>query len=277
MKVTAKCHNYSGCVLAYRQETIQLDSGAPLVCPECGKTVVLWEPGQSWIRTTMILSGTILVIGAIAAYFMFTSGKKPHDPGKSPVVLAPAVKNKSDTDPSRITEMTNPAEPPRVITAPPTIELDLTKEENRSVKSEVLVRIDLMPNVTKANKDKLYVSVERARRLGKVLTIPFASGQTTLSTADIQLLKSSLEAPEIMQIRDDPTAVFVVLGYADSKGDDKTNLAVSQFRADQVLSVMRSKVGIQNVMHAVAMGSSKLLDAENREKNRVVEIWAVLP
>ena len=33
----------------------------------------------------------------------------------------------------------------------------------------------------------------------------------------------------------------------------------------------------KTVMHAVGMGSSKLLDAESLEKNRIVEVWAVLP
>jgi hypothetical protein len=31
------------------------------------------------------------------------------------------------------------------------------------------------------------------------------------------------------------------------------------------------------VLHAVAMGSSKLIDANNLEKNRVAEVWAVRP
>jgi hypothetical protein len=30
-------------------------------------------------------------------------------------------------------------------------------------------------------------------------------------------------------------------------------------------------------MHSVAMGSSTILDSQNLEKNRIVEIWAVLP
>jgi hypothetical protein len=47
------------------------------------------------------------------------------------------------------------------------------------------------------------------------------------------LLKSQLEGPELRRLRDDPTAVFVVLGYADPKGDLQKNLAISQTRADR--------------------------------------------
>ena len=48
-------------------------------------------------------------------------------------------------------------------------------------------------------------------------------------------------------------------------------------RADTVLKAMRDKCEIINVMHTVGMGGSKLLDGKNLEKNRIVEIWAVLP
>ena len=113
--------------------------------------------------------------------------------------------------------------------------------------------------------------------MGKVLTVPFASGKTEISAADLEALKTELEKPEIAKLRDDPTAVFVILGYADPKGDAKKNLAISQTRADAVLKAMKDKLGVINLMHTVAMGGSKLLDAQNLEKNRIVEVWAVLP
>jgi outer membrane protein OmpA-like peptidoglycan-associated protein len=90
-------------------------------------------------------------------------------------------------------------------------------------------------------------------------------------------LKTELEKPAIAQLRDDPTAVFVILGYADPKGDPAKNVKISQARADGVLEAMRDKCGVINVMHSVAMGGSTLVDAQNLEKNRIVEIWAVLP
>jgi outer membrane protein OmpA-like peptidoglycan-associated protein len=150
--------------------------------------------------------------------------------------------------------------------------------ENKAVKAEVLTRIDLIPNITPTNRDKLYGAVERARKMGKVVTIPFGSGGSSMSAGDIDILKSALESAEVTKLLDDPTAVFVILGYADSKGDEKKNLAISQARADSVLSIMKNRLNIKKtVMHAVGMGSSKLLDAESLEKNRIVEVWAVLP
>jgi outer membrane protein OmpA-like peptidoglycan-associated protein len=279
MKVTAKCHNYSGCVLAYRGEIIELEPGAALVCPECGKPVVLSKGGGSWMKTTLILSGIIILFGAAGAFFLLPKNVAKVDPNKPGVTTTPSPKaTPQETKPLlRTGEPSRSAEPPPTIVAPARIELDVNAAENKSVKAEVLTRIDAMPTISQSNKDKLYLSVDRARKMGKVLTIPFSSGQRSISPADEQLLKTSLDSAEVMKLRDDPTAVFVILGYADSKGDDKKNLAVSQSRAEEVLKVMKNKCGVTNLMHAVAMGSSKLLDDKNLEKNRIVEVWAVLP
>ena len=113
--------------------------------------------------------------------------------------------------------------------------------------------------------------------MGKIITIPFGSGKSELSATDVQQLKAELDKPEIVALRGDPTAVFVILGYADPKGDPKKNIAISEARADTVRRAMKDKCEVINVMHTVGMGGSKLVDAQNLEKNRIVEIWAVLP
>ena len=40
---------------------------------------------------------------------------------------------------------------------------------------------------------------------------------------------------------------------------------------------MTNVCGVKNVTHDVAMGGSKLVDEQKLAKNRVAEIWAVLP
>jgi outer membrane protein OmpA-like peptidoglycan-associated protein len=157
------------------------------------------------------------------------------------------------------------------------LNLNVQDAENARVKDEVLRRIDLMPGVSAANKDKLYASVDHARGMGRVLTIPFEKGESAVRTTDIERIKIQMQTPQIKQLIDDPTVVFVVLGYADQKGNEKINSEVSLTRARSVLDALRDKCGFQNVMHAVAMGGSTLFSAQEAEKNRVVEIWAVLP
>ena len=285
-----KCQNFSGCLLAYRGEETELDDDQPFICAECGKPLTeVGSPSAMWMRYLYIVAG-IVVLGVIVVFSVpsirskiFKSKKADSGEVQAGTESTPPVDSSSNTytPPPPPPEDTAPtpgqAEPPRFITAPSRIDLDVTKTENKAVKDEVLTRVDLMPNVSSANKDKLYQAVERARSMGKILTIPFASGKTELAAADIEALRAELDKPELSKLRDDPTAVFVILGYADPKGDPKKNIAYSQARADAVLKAMRDRLNVINVMHTIGMGGSKLLDAQNLEKNRIVEIWAVLP
>ncbi len=279
-----KCQNFSGCLLAYRGEETEVDSDQPFICAECGKPLTeVGSPSAMWMRYVYGLAG-VAIIGAIVVFAVPSLRSKiikPKAPDAGEVqpgaeTITEPVATTTEPPPAETT--TEPvAEPPRFVTSPERIDLDVTKTENKAVKDEVLTRVDLMPNVSASNKDKLYQAVERARSMGKILTIPFASGKTELAATDVEALRTELEKPELSKLRDDPTAVFGILGYADPKGDAKKNIAYSQARADAVLKAMRDKLGIINVMHTIGMGGSKLLDAQNLEKNRIVEIWAVLP
>ena len=290
-----KCQNFSGCLLAYRGEETEVEDDQPFICAECGKPLTeVRSPSAVWLRYASGLGGLVVVVGLAFALIpplrglivkhkehVETGSRSKETPEETP---GPGSTGKTDT--TATTQITPPpdtrpsappAEVPQFVTSPARIDLDISKQENKAVKAEVLTRVDLMPNVSQNNKDKLYSAVERARSMGKIVTIPFASGKIELTPNDLQALKTELEKPEISKLRGDPTAVFVILGYADPKGDTKKNLAISQTRADAVLKAMRDKLEVINVMHTVAMGGSKLLDAQNLEKNRIVEIWAVLP
>src|SRR5688572_32834105 len=134
-----------------------------------------------------------------------------------------------------------------------------------------------MPRLSESEKDKLYASVERARGMGRIITIPFASGQTHLSAQNIAELKAATQSPQVTKMVSDPTVVFVILGYADKKGQLAANEKISTARAESAMQALREKCGFVNVMHAVGMGGSELFDSGDRAKNRVVEVWAVLP
>jgi outer membrane protein OmpA-like peptidoglycan-associated protein len=282
-----KCQNFSGCLLAYRGEETEVDSDQPFICAECGKPLTeVGSPSAMWMRYVYIMLGVVVVGGGVIFGVPSLRGKifKPRkpDPRDMPAITGTSSESPNTTTTDNLPVTTPPdngtpvAEPPRFVTSPERINLDITNTENKAVKAEVLTRVDLMP-VSASNKDKLYNAVEKARSMGKILTIPFGSGKTDLSATDLEALKTELEKPQIAKLRDDPTAVFVILGYADPKGDPKKNLAISQTRAEGVMKTMRDKLGVINLMHTVGMGGSKLVDAANLEKNRIVEIWAVLP
>jgi outer membrane protein OmpA-like peptidoglycan-associated protein len=169
------------------------------------------------------------------------------------------------------------SEPAGSVEAPEQVNMDAADVENQLIKTEVLARIDLMPRLAPEEKDKLYVQVERARGMGKIITIPFATGKVNVGPTEVAALQEKLQLPQIQKFADDPTVVFVVLGFADTKGDPQKNVAISLQRADNVVKALKDRAAVMNVIHAVGMGSSDLFDAQNLEKNRVVEVWAVLP
>jgi len=169
------------------------------------------------------------------------------------------------------------ASPVATVQAPAEVNMDVADAENQLVKSEVLSRIDVMPALSPEEKDKLYVQVERARGMGKIITIPFPSGKAVIGPTEVAAMAEKIKLPQIQKFADDPTVVFVVLGFADKKGDAKQNLAISLQRADSVVKALKEQGGVMNLTHAVGMGSSEMFDAKNLDKNRVVEVWAVLP
>jgi len=285
-----KCQNLSGCLLAYRGEETEVEKDQPFICAECGKPLVeVKSPAAFWMRYVYGLLGIVVLAGVAFAVFpplrgLISKGKGHHDANERPPAEQPADNPTTDNsnpnpnpNPPADNTPSNAAEPPKFVTSPKRIEMDISKGENKTVKAEVLTRVDQMPNVSGSNKDKLYMAVEKARKMGKIITIPFSSGKSDLSATDVQQLKAELDKPEIVALRGDPTAVFVILGYADPKGDAKKNITISEARAETVRRNMKDKCEVINVMHTVGMGGSKLVDAQNLEKNRIVEIWAVLP
>ena len=287
MKRQGKCENYASCLLAYRNETITLSEG-DFVCPECKQPLVpLTEAAKNApVMIPSIIVGGIVALIVIGAAALWIQAKRfPTKPTASPLEQAQAALEnqgslkplREETTPAPSEAPAEPESPPMPMTAASAPNLDLQNSENQQVKIEVLKRIDLMPTISAENKDKLYVSVERARQMGKIVTIPFASGKTALGSGDGEKLKATINSPQLQQLLQDPTCVFVILGFADTKGDEKTNLRISQERAQSVLNTLRDKCDIINLMHAVAMGGSSLFDPQGVEKNRVAEIWAVLP
>jgi outer membrane protein OmpA-like peptidoglycan-associated protein len=280
MKVTAKCTNHSGCLRAYRGEVIELDSGAPQVCPECGKPLTPAGGGSAGIIKLAAIGVGVIVI-ALGAFFAVKSMSKK-DGTPSAVVDPGGATTPGGSDsstPSTDSAPVTAADLPPVVPdePPPAPPVPVNEKGDDSVKKEVLARIDKMPNLTSAQRDKLYNSVQRAREMRRVVEIPFGSGQADIPEASKPVVKGLLQDPAIMKLRDELTTVFVVLGFADTKGNQQQNLRISDIRAKSVVKFMETQCGVTNVTHSVAMGGTTMVDKANVAKNRVVEIWIVLP
>jgi outer membrane protein OmpA-like peptidoglycan-associated protein len=151
------------------------------------------------------------------------------------------------------------------------------KEEEEDTRKEVLTRVDLMHNLSNKEKDELYAQIERARGFTKIALIPFQSGRTAPGSAQIEDLTKRIQDPEVQKLLSDPTVALIFVGYADTQGDQASNLEISRTRAEAVQKMVSARLKLANLMHSVGMGGQELFDKTNREKNRVVEVWAVQP
>jgi len=289
-----KCTNYSGCKLAYRNEKITVVT-KEFRCPECGSPLESLGPKRSLSPTLVLSIGVAIVLLLAVGAILWTLGSSPKR-GTEIVELSPTPSPTPSATPTPTSTPTPTPTPTPSPTASPTptpspnttptpvsdaqgttIDLDVTLPEIAEVKRAVLKRIDLMPNVSSQNKDRLYSAVDRARGMGRLFSVPFATLLTKIAPEEVAAIKNHLDYPQIKKLLDDPTLVLVILGYADKQGDDQKNLQISNARAEAVMDVLRDQFEVQNVMHVVPMGGTDLLDPRELAKNRVVEVWAVLP
>jgi outer membrane protein OmpA-like peptidoglycan-associated protein len=286
-----KCTNYSGCKLAYRNEKITVVT-KEFRCPECGSPLESLGPKRGLSPTLVLSIGVAIVLLLAVGAILWTLGNSSKrqtevvelsptpSPTPTPTATPAATPTPTETPSPTATPTPAPsssAPTPVADSAGQTIDLDINLPEIAAVKREVLKRIDLMPNVSAQNKDRLYGAVDRARGMGRLFSVSFETSLTKISPEEIASMKAQLDHPQIKKFLDDPTLVLVILGYADKQGDDQKNLDISNGRAQAVMDALRDQVGVQNVMHVVPMGGTDLLDARQLAKNRIVEVWAVLP
>jgi outer membrane protein OmpA-like peptidoglycan-associated protein len=288
-----KCTNYSGCKLAYRNEKITVVT-KEFRCPECGSPLEPVGPKRSLSPTLFLSIGVAIVLLLAVGAILWTLGGSKRQtevvelsPTPSPTPAATPTPTPSPM--STPTPIPSPSATPTPSPAPnssptpvadasgATIDLDITLPEIAEVKRAVLKRIDLMPNVSSQNKDRLYGAVDRARGMGRLFSVNFETSLTKIAPEEIASMKSQLDHPQVKKLLDDPTLVLVILGYADKQGDDQKNLQISNARALAVMDALRDQLQVQNVMHVIPMGGTDLLDARELANNRVVEVWAVLP
>lgn len=240
-----KCSNSTVCSLAQEGQTIT--TAGELKCPECGGALQPVAPESSG-REHPVMVGAIWLLVVLLGVGL---GWKLSRTGSTPE--------------------------PSAEKAPAPSARPATSEVSDAQRQEVLKRIDLMPALTAANKERLYAYVERAQRIKRVMHVSFQGGGTHLSDAGIKKVVEESQKPDFADQAHDPVVVFVVLGYADKSGDEKSNLQASHDRAENVADLLHKRCGVVNVIQAIPMGSSELFNAENPAENRAAEVWAVLP
>jgi outer membrane protein OmpA-like peptidoglycan-associated protein len=305
-----KCTNYSSCKLAYRNESIAVSG--EFICPECKQPLQEIAVEKKPIRVPK----QALIFGAAGVAFLLLVGvfvgqcgrKKAPAIAEEPAPAAtPGMRSASEPvptppptagvpppvqeddfvfgtptplpTPALATPEPPPAAPEETITvAPPAqIQTDPGVAVNKETRDQVLKRIEAKRDLSEEERNRLYALVERARGFGQLITIGFQSGRTTLASAEVDLLRDVLGDPKVRKFTDDPTAVIVILGFADKRGNEQANLKISQARADTVMKVLRDECGVGNLMHSVAMGVTSVFETDDLDQNRVVEAWVVQP
>lgn len=179
-----------------------------------------------------------------------------------------------DNSPAGIVQDTGDVLPPKE----PMREVAPISPEGSALIKDATARVDEAPSDLYSDKAKAKVreGLMKARRIFKVHTVYFEKGGAKPGDQDVTELGKSLTAGALVEVMEDPRAVFFVLGFADRSGDAATNKKLSKDRADAVIDLLKT-AGTLNLTYPVAIGSSELVAPENANKNRAAEVWLVLP
>ena len=242
-------------------------------------------PSGVWVIVGLAIVFALIAFG-IAGFIVFEAVMaKRHGAESTPVVASASPSSSAKIN---ATVAAVAAETPKKTETPaaqssstpasensPGVTSDSKEEED--TRKEVLTRVDLMRNLSQKEKDQLYAQIERARGFTKIALIPFQSGHTAPGSAQIDDLVKRIQDADVQKLLTDPTVVLIFVGYADTQGNEAANLEISRTRAESVQKMVSARLKVSNLLHSVGMGGQELFDKENREKNRVVEVWAVQP
>jgi outer membrane protein OmpA-like peptidoglycan-associated protein len=247
-------------------------------------------PSSVWVIVGLAIFFALIAFGIGAFIVIEAVMAKRHTGEVTPAVASasPSASAKVGFTVTAAAESPKKTETPKKTEAPvaessgtpasensPGVSSDAKEEED--TRKEVLTRVDLMHNVSQKEKDQLYAQIERARGFTKIALIPFQSGRTAPGSSQVDDLVKRIQEPDIQKLLSDPTVALIFVGYADTQGNEASNLEISRTRAESVQKMVSTRLKLTNLMHSVGMGGQELFDKANREKNRVVEVWAVQP
>ncbi|HEX6564332.1 MAG TPA: hypothetical protein VF020_08610 [Chthoniobacterales bacterium] len=255
------------------------DGFQKLVQPEKKKT-----PPGVWVIVGLAILFALIAFGIAGFIVLEAVVAKRHSGEASPVAASASPSVFAKISPTAAASAETPRKPESpAAQSSATAALENSPSETSDSKEEadtrqqVLTRVDLMRNISQKEKDQLYAQIVRAHGFTKIALIPFQSGRTAAGSAQIDDLVKRLQDADVQKLLSDPTVVLIFVGYADTQGNEDSNLEISRTRAESVQKMVSARLKLSNLMHSVGMGGQELFDKENREKNRVVEVWAVQP
>ena len=241
-------------------------------------------PSGVWVIVGLAILFALIAFGIAGFIVLEAVMAKRHSGEASPVVASASPSASAKISPTAAASAETPKKsesPAAQSSATAAVENSPSKtsdsKEEADTRQQVLTRVDLMRNISQKEKDQLYAQIVRANGFTKIALIPFQSGRTAAGSAQIDDLVKRLQDADVQKLLSDPTVVLIFVGYADTQGSEDSNLEISRTRAESVQKMVSTRLRLSNLMHSVGMGGQELFDKENREKNRVVEVWAVQP
>lgn len=111
---------------------------------------------------------------------------------------------------------------------------------------------------------------------GRVGQMYFSTITFEVNGDEIEMSSYKLIDEAVKVYQKDPSVIMEVRGYTDSSGNEKSNLRLSQKRADRVSKALQIRGVPQDHIKAKGYGSEKPIVSnktpEGRQKNRRVEI-----
>ena len=140
-------------------------------------------------------------------------------------------------------------------------------------RAEVLPQIDLLPTMTRAEKDRLHDLLTRSRNLSLLFTVRFAISNTRLAPSEAGTIKQQFLSQQVQTWLMDSNVVLLVLGFSDRPVPKSRDFDIAGSRAQSVRNFLREQGGVRQPIYSLSMKDIE----EHTIRPGVAEVWAVRP
>jgi hypothetical protein len=151
-------------------------------------------------------------------------------------------------------------------------DLNLRSKLNQHAREVILERLKDQHGKV---EDRIYGALKRARSFGLLVQIPFAPASEQAAAENVAALKKAMEHRLMSRFREDPTVIFLTLGYSDTVKQDQ--FALSEARAKFVQKTMREGANVQNVTLPLGLGACPTLGVDEPDRAYAAQVWVILP
>ena len=147
-------------------------------------------------------------------------------------------------------------------------------ESEKDLPTEAQLLFAKLRSLEDANRQQLEAAYESVRTTLNAEIIhrqTFAKGSSQITFDREKIIQ------DILDKRKDHKALFLVVGYASTSGDNEANRKLSARRATVVASVVNTLKASDQRVKAVYLGETKRFSPKVEIENQICEIWEIKP